>query len=391
MMSNTKKEAKVLIAGDYCLTGRATKMSVEELDMSFCEVKKVVSEADYAMVNLECAVFENAQEPIKKIGPNLHCDNKALQNLKDVGFRCLALANNHFADFGDDAVKESLSMIDSFGFDRVGAGMDVNQAQQTLYVEVNGIRLAVINCCEHEFTTAETSKAGCNPLDVIDQYNAIIDARKQADFVLMLIHGGSEHYQLPTPRMQQTYRFFLEVGADVVVNCHQHCYSGYERYQGKMIFYGLGNFFFDSVREKNRSWNEGYMLTLSFSDDVSFEIIPYAQCTDKIGVRLFSMEEKRQFGSKIDELNATILNKSVLAESFSKWISAHANDYYWVFRLPVSKWEKRFHKIRAIIKKDDEDLCDSFLTQPRVLTLLSYARCESHRDVFVELLKRMVK
>lgn len=52
------------------------------------------------------------------------------------------------------------------------------------------------------------------------------------------MHGGHEHYQLPSLRMQETYRFFIDAGADVVVNHHQHCFSGYEIYNNKYIFMG---------------------------------------------------------------------------------------------------------------------------------------------------------
>lgn len=98
-----------------------------------------------------------------------------------------------------------------------------------------------------------------------------------------LYHGGKEHYQLPTPRMQKDYRFFVDAGADVVINHHQHCYSGYEQYNDKYIFYGLGNFCFESTL-RNSIWNEGYMLKLKFEDIISFELIPYVQCDDKAGV-----------------------------------------------------------------------------------------------------------
>ena len=52
----------------------------------------------------------------------------------------------------------------------------------------------------------------------------------------------------------------MDIGADVVVNCHQHCFSGCEIYNGKHIFYGLGNFFFDWPERRNGMWNKGYML-----------------------------------------------------------------------------------------------------------------------------------
>ena len=42
----------------------------------------------------------------------------------------------------------------------------------------------------------------------------------------------------------------LVAAGSVVINHHQHCYSGYEKYQSGMIFYGLGNFFFDKLSSK---------------------------------------------------------------------------------------------------------------------------------------------
>ena len=41
------------------------------------------------------------------------------------------------------------------------------------------------------------------------------------------------------------------VGADAVVNHHQHCYSGYEVYKDKPVFYGLGNLLFDHASKRS--------------------------------------------------------------------------------------------------------------------------------------------
>lgn len=381
---------KILIVGDFCLNGRASKMNQEELNASLQEVKDAVMEADYAMANLECAVFDSVKMPIKKIGSNLCSDSKALCALKDTGFSCLALANNHFADFGNSAVEESLNLIDNYGFDRVGAGKDIYEAKKTLFVQVKGKRLAIINCCEHEFTISDKQNAGCNPLDPIGQYKAIIEARKQADFVIVMVHGGSENYPLPTPRMQQVYRYYVDVGADVIVNCHQHCYSGYEIYKERPIFYGLGNFFFDWPKMRNCSWNEGYMLRLDFSGQLSFEMIPYFQCDGDAKIRLFSFKEKSEFESKVKELNVIIQDEEALNLSFSRWVEKCSRDYFWAFRKSVPRWRRYLNRLGWLGEKENL-LQDTYLNSEMIITLLSYIRCESHRDVFVELLKRITE
>ena len=168
---------KVLVSGDYCLNGRSLSSDKNELDSALFAISNIVKNNDYSIVNLECSVHNGQHKPIKKKGPNLSGGIKALESLKDTGFKCLALANNHFADYGGLAVYESLKHIDDFGFDRVGAGRNVEEASKTLIVEIKEKKLAIINCCEHEFTIAGENKAGCNPLDIVEQYNAILDAR----------------------------------------------------------------------------------------------------------------------------------------------------------------------------------------------------------------------
>lgn len=38
-------------------------------------------------------------------------------------------------------------------------------------------------------------------------------------------------------------------------------------YNGKPIFYGLGNLLFDKINGLNSNFNEGYMVNLSFKKD----------------------------------------------------------------------------------------------------------------------------
>lgn len=77
-----------------------------------------------------------------------------------------------------------------------------------------------------------------------------------------MFHGGVEHYNLPSPEIKQLHRFFIEAGADAVVNHHQHCFSGYEVYKSRPIFYGIGNFLFDDARKIDSPWNYVYIVEL---------------------------------------------------------------------------------------------------------------------------------
>ncbi|MCS2815130.1 CapA family protein [Bacteroides ovatus] len=179
--------------------------------------------------------------------------------------------------------------------------------RRILYIESEGRKLAIINCCENEFSVATESTAGSNPLLPIQQFYKIQEAKENADYVLVIVHGGIEHYQLPTSRMIETYRFFIDAGADAVVNHHQHCYSGYERYKSKPIIYGLGNLLFDNPNCRNGIWNDGYMVELNFeAEEIEFSLHPYTQCNEEPTIRLMTENQKNQFERSIEELNCTI-------------------------------------------------------------------------------------
>ena len=91
-------------------------------------------------------------------------------------------------------------------------------------------------------------------------FYAIEEAKKKADFVVVIAHGGHEHYNLPSPRMKKWYRFFVDAGAHAVVGHHTHIISGYEVYKDAPIFYSLGNFCFDWEGLRNMEWNNGMLV-----------------------------------------------------------------------------------------------------------------------------------
>ena len=378
--------------GDFSQEGRTKGFSRNDFKSALKGVAHILDSADYNIINLECAPDIHRGDRIPKVGPHLSCNGSVLDALKDCGFNCLALANNHFADFGPDSVKDSINLIESIGFDYVGAGENLADAGKTLYVDIQGKKIAIINCCEHEFTVAEDNKAGCNPLDPIRQFNAIMGASKIADYVFVYVHGGSEHYRLPTPRMQSTYRFFIDCGADLVVNCHQHLYSGYELYNGKPIVYGLGNFFLDIPQRKDSTWNYGYVLQVTISEGLTIKTIPYKQCSGEPVISLLDADETAIFETRIAEINSLIQNPSDLKREYDYWVSGNTDAYMHSLSPQERKGylSRRWYRLkRKVFKKRPESVRGLSAAQKRVL--YSCIHCESHRDALLSILEKQIK
>jgi poly-gamma-glutamate synthesis protein (capsule biosynthesis protein) len=363
---------KVLIAGDYCERFRVEEcVAARDYNKLFDKaVCKYIQTADYSIVNFEFPIVVGDKKPLFKCGPNLKGTSLSAEAIKYAGFKCASLANNHILDYGTDAMLDTKRILEEIGIDTVGVGENLDDASSVLFKNVNGKSLAIINCCEHEFSLATPTSPGANPLNPVRQFYNIQEARKRADYVLVIVHGGHEHWQLPSPRMVELYHYFVDCGADAVVNHHQHCYSGSEVYHGKPIIYGLGNFCFDiQPLKKNDIWNCGCMAEIVFSSEsVEYRLIPIEQCDDNVGVHLSNQIcfEKRQ-----SELNAIISNSKLLSEKTYEY-------YKKSIGLCASIMNPTLNRYLLALQK--RKLLPTPLTKEWLIKVQNFVLCESHRD-----------
>lgn len=376
---------KILIAADFVPRARVQCLIEDgKYREVFSSVLPYISDSDYSIINLEAPIVVSpSSEPIQKCGPNLKSSPLTIKALKNVGFNMVTLANNHFYDYGETGVKDTLQTCEEEGMDYVGGGFDLKQASNIFYKKIRDHKLAFINCCENEFSIAETDKGGANPINPVRQYYSIQEAKRNAEYVILITHGGPEDYQYPTPRMKELYRFFVDAGADVVVNHHQHCYSGYEIYNGKPIFYGLGNFCFDYANKNKSKWNDGFILQLVFDElDTTFNLIPYVQGFDVPGVRLMTSDEERIFHDFLSECKDIIQDDSKLEGKYREFCDASSDRYLFALEPYTNKY-LRFARKKGLIP--------SFLNKDRALMLMNYIKCESHHERFKHALANKLK
>lgn len=373
---------KLLFAGDFRPIERISGLIENQKYFEiFAGIQPLLNSADYSIVNLESPVIKIKDRKISKWGPNLGCSSDALKALKIVGFNMICLANNHFYDFGDHGVTETLKACKDLGIDYVGGGLNLDEAKKVFYKKIENKTLAFLNICEQEFSVATDLHGGSNPLSPIENFYHIQEAKKNADFVVVIVHGGHEDYQLPSPRMKKTYRFFVDAGANLIINHHQHCYSGYEVYKGVPIFYGLGNLCYDSEL-RNDKWNYGYVVQINIADNLSFTIIPYVQCNENAEVRMLTEKEKEQFDCRILELNKIIMDDIELDQAFVKFSSQKYKGLLSLLQPYNNKYTRAlFHR----------RLLPSFLSKNRFLAIYDMMLCESHYDIFKQALKNKYK
>lgn len=375
----------LIVAGDFCPTQRVNKF-VDNNNVEFISknIISIIKQADYSLINLECPIVHDIYKikPIKKTGPFLKSNANALKIIKQIGFRMVTLANNHFFDYGDEGVEQTLIECSKIELDTVGGGRNIKEASMIVYKTIKGKKFAFVNFCENEFSIATETSGGSNPVNPISNFYQIVDAKKKSDFVIVIFHGGTEHYQLPTPYTKSLMRFYATVGASAVIMHHAHCYSGYEIYNKTPIFYGIGNFCFDSENKRNSIWNDGYLVNLSFKENntINFTLYPYSQCNDFPNIELKDDNNFKLFNNYINEINDIIGNDELLSKKYEEFVLSKRRKFIKSVFEPYSN--------RYLLSLYYRNLLPSFISNRKALLILNLIRCESHRDAVIKIFKQ---
>ena len=238
------------------------------------ELNDILARADYRIFNLEMAFIEK-NTPITKCGPNLGAPINCVNGYKSLKTDLLCLANNHVLDFGYEGLVSTMKTLDDAGISRMGAGFNQEEAEKPFIIEKDGIKVGIYNCCEHEFSWVEDYGFGCNGFDDLETPDKVKELKKSCDYVIVIYHGGKEHYQYPSPRLRKVCRKLTEKGADLVLCQHTHCVCCEEDYAGGKIIYGQGNFIF-AKESSVPTWGDGFLVGVDISaDEVKIEYYLY--------------------------------------------------------------------------------------------------------------------
>lgn len=274
------------------------------------ELLSIFRSADYRVFNLEIPLTDK-ETPMPKAGPPLIAPTYCINGYKALGIDLLGVANNHMLDQGYEGMKSTLDTLDGAGISYVGGGYSQQEAARPFYFEKDGKRVGIYACCEHEFSWARDYGFGANGFDPLETPDEIAAAKAECDYLIVLYHGGKEHYRYPSPTLRRVCRKIVEKGADLVLCQHTHCIGAEEEYRGGRILYGQGNFVFIKhwgEGDPFPGWWTGLLTVLDITDEgVKIDYVPYE--TTETGVALSHnpeiMEGFRQRTEEIKDERAT--------------------------------------------------------------------------------------
>ncbi len=280
-------------------------------------LKELCSKHDLCVFNLEGA-FSKKQKPILKAGPHLLLNENCFVPVAE-NFNVAILANNHSMDFGKEGLQYTLRLCQQNGVVTVGAGMNVQEAFTPL--DMDNIRIIAI--AENEFGAADYNQAGIatvdNPLKI---HSMIRDGHETGKFVAIVAHGGTETIPIPPPYLRERYKLWIEYGADLVIGNHPHVVQGYELYNGKHIFYSLGNFaFFNNFFKNipNTDWSISVSIDIFNNQVRVIPLLPNLNRTIDLTIDRSYAEKFEHFSAMITSPDYKLVYEQIAAEKYSSW------------------------------------------------------------------------
>lgn len=357
-----------------------TKSNVEQFNKGNAaflvgsELLKILSDADYRIFNLEVPLTD-IKMPIDKWGANLIAPTSTINGYKSIGVDFVTLANNHILDQGEQGLRSTCDLLKKNNIAYCGVGDNLNLAKAPYIFELDGKRIGIYACAEHEFSIATENSAGANPFDTLESFDHVFSLKQEVDYVVVLYHGGKEYYRYPSPNLQRVCRKFVKSGADLVVCQHSHCIGCEEKYLGGTIVYGQGNFLFDD--SKSEFWQTSILINID--DDFKISYIPIKKKNET--VRLAPQKDACDILDSFTQRSEEIKRKGFVEERYSEFAYSMLNGYLFqvsgygksVFFRALNKLTRHKYGIWKLKRK---------FGKQQLLSVQNILECEDHRELF---------
>lgn len=356
-----------------------TKSNIEQFnkgDAAFLvgsELLKILNDADYRIFNLEVPLTDVCS-PIDKCGPNLIAPTSTINGYKSIGVDFVTLANNHILDQGEQGLQSTCDLLRKNNIAYCGVGDNLSRAKIPYIFELDGRKIGIYACAEHEFSIAAEDSFGANPFDPLETFDHISSLEQEVDYVIVLYHGGKEHYRYPSPNLQRVCRKFVKSGADLVVCQHSHCIGCEEKYLDGTIVYGQGNFLFDDG--ESEFWQTSLLIKIDNEFKISY--IPIRKNNET--VRLATPNDACDILDFFIQRSDEIKQKGFIEARYSEFAYSMLNGYLFrvsgcgkslFFRI-LNKLTGRRYGIWKLKRR---------FGKQQLLSVQNVLECEAHREL----------
>ncbi len=232
-----KPKEKIVFVGDM-MFDRGVEDMMKNMGFAYPIelIKDFLKGFNYAVGNLEGPINEKPKDfPDESL--KFSFDSKITESLKEGNFKLVSLANNHTLNMGEAGLEETKEILKKNDIAYVGdpIGCDIDYLYQK-----DDMSFYAVN---------ETYPTNCSDNDLVGAFSEVKYYNPDS-FIVVLMHWGDEYKMTASATQEEMAHELIDVGADVVLGGHPHVVQNVEMYNGKLIFYSLGNFIFDQYFSK---------------------------------------------------------------------------------------------------------------------------------------------
>ncbi len=246
----------------YCMgNGVGTSLARYGRDFLNSEVADYIRSHDAAMCNIECAISDIGKNELSLRSSQMRARPEVAEHLAAWGINIANVANNHILEHGQAAAADTVENLERAGIKTIGAGAGgtFEGGIQTAELEFEGRGVTFIGACLCREKYAYTGGAQFH--EVLE---TVKDLRERGKTVVVSVHWGDELMDRPSIRQRKKAAVLAGAGASLIAGHHPHVLQGFEKVEGGLAAYSLGNFIFNGMHPQTH-WS--VILSVTVSDE----------------------------------------------------------------------------------------------------------------------------
>lgn len=228
----------------------------------------------------------------------------------EMGVDVVSLANNHMLDFGRVSVLDTIEALDEVGVLHCGAGENLDAALKPVIIEQGGKKIAILAAtrviCAYGWNATSDKPGVMTTYESTEYFGMVKDEitrlkqEENCDFVIAYVHFGTENTTELNASQKKISHEYIDSGADLIMGAHAHTLQGIEIYNGKPIYYNMGNFIFTSRKDNTM------FVEIQIQEDNSCITRIYPGLTNGTITSLAGEEDKQRIIDYVEKISVNV-------------------------------------------------------------------------------------
>ncbi|HXG48795.1 MAG TPA: CapA family protein, partial [Methylomirabilota bacterium] len=221
-------------------------------------------------------------------------------------------------DFGYEAMRDTLRLLNNAGIAHSGGGHNLVAAAEPAIMEVKGLRVGLLSFTDNQPEWEATPEKGgvfYVPVNVRDEravnlFELVRHTRQRVGLLVVAAHWGGNWGYYPPQEHVEFGRALVAAGADIVFGHSAHVFRGIEIHQGRPILYSAGDFVDDYAVDPVERNDWSFVFIVETDQGVPTRLQLHPTVIRHFQARLARDAESRLIGQRMMELCAALGTKA---------------------------------------------------------------------------------